>query len=87
MFSGFEQNKSSLGKKSLLQIGVKPHLILRAQFQVCRTFRFSERMKTTEQEMFILGEVDHVTKCSHAISDSGAAKAIELKNLHVNYVC
>ena len=26
--------------------------------------------------MFILGEVDHVTKCSHAISDSGAAKAI-----------
>ena len=37
--------------------------------------------------MFILGEVDHVAKCSHAISDSGAAKAIELKNLHVNYVC
>ncbi len=41
-----------------------------------RTFHFSERMKTTEQEMFILGREEHVTKCSHAIS--GAAKAMEL---------
>ncbi len=45
-------------------------------------------MKTTEQEMFICGEVEYVTKCSgikfnesHAFS--GADKAIELSVLSV----